>query len=303
MIQLTEKELKNYLETVHRFQKEFSDINQSYKTDLNLKEIENKLHKLARNYKKYVFVATYYVNYGDELIAKGEKEAGILYLQIATEVFGAYADEITCFLRFAEYYIEKGEMEKGISYLIKLCCETTDNYEESIEFRELTHVWERYKTLVEGKVPASISINEKTTPLAPAECSMQIQEILNLPQDALLLELSTHLYELSGGGDYLNYLNKWERCVYYLDTLCVDINSDGIDFFVEYHGTHLSQTKKAMEELGIHNGVQLLEDIQEKRKRHIEDFKTEEDFYYKFVEKDLLEGLYTYVINHKSRFR
>ena len=88
-----------------------------------------------------------------------------------------------------------------------------------------------------------------------------------------------------------------------LDTLCVDINSDGIDFFVEYHGNHLRQTKKAMEELGIHNGVHLLADIQEKRKRHIEDFKTEEDFYYKFVEKDLLEGLYTYVINHKSRFR
>lgn len=76
-------------------------------------------------------MATYYVNYGDGLIAKGQKEAGILYLQIATEVFGEYADEITCFLRFAEYYIENGEMEKGVSYLIKVCCETTTNYEES----------------------------------------------------------------------------------------------------------------------------------------------------------------------------
>lgn len=303
MIQLTEEELKNYFETVLTFQKEFSDINRRYKTGLNLKELEKELHKLARNYQKYVFVATYYVNYGDELIENGQKEAGILYLQIATEVFGTYADEITCFLRLAEYYIENGEIEKGVAYLIKLCCETTTNYEESIEFRELTHVWERYKPLVEGKVPASISINAKMNPLAPAECSMQIQEILNLPQDALLLELSKHLYEMSGGGDCLNYLNKWERCVYYLDTLCVDINSDGIDFFVEHHGNHLSQTKKAMEELGIHKGVHLLEDIQKKRKKHIEDFETEEDFYYKYVEKDLLEGLYTYVINHKSRFR
>jgi hypothetical protein len=193
-------------------------------------------------------------------------------------------------------------MEKGISYLMKLCCETTDNYEESIAFRELTQVWERYKHLVEGKVPASF-IRNANAPLKPEECSMQIKDILELPEEDILLELSTHLYELSGCGECLNYLNKWERLVFYLDTLIVDINSDGILYFIDYHRTRIKQTKKAMEELGVHTGVQLLEDIQKKVKRRIEDFEDEEAFYYKFVEKDLLAELYRYVMSNKSRFR
>lgn len=303
MKKLTEADVLKLKEAYEVFCKEFLAIYEKYQVEENINSLKNQLYKLARKYKKYGFAGNYFVNFGDEIIEKGEREAGILYLQIATEIFGAYADEVTCFLRYAEYYIEKGEHEKGVSYLMKLCCETTSNYEESIEFRELTHVWERYKHLVEGKVPASIKVNEGNSPLSPEECSKQIQDILELSKDELLLELSTHLYEMSGGGDYLNYLNKWERLVYYLDTLCVDINSDGIEHFVEYHGTHMKQTKKAMEELGLQSGVRLLEDIQKKVRRHIEDFEDEEDFYYKSVEKELLDGLYTYVIENKSRFR
>lgn len=66
-------------------------------------------------------------------------------------------DDVTYYLRNAQYYIEMGDLELGKSYLVKLCCETVDNYEESIGFRELTHVWDKYRHLVEGKVPASIS--------------------------------------------------------------------------------------------------------------------------------------------------
>ena len=302
MKQLTEEDFLKLKETFEVFRKCIFETYETYQATGNWDKLEKELYKLARKYKKYAFTPNYYVNFGDKLIEKGQREEGIRYLQIATEIFGVGADKITCFLRFAEYYIEKGEMETGISYLVKLCCDTVDNYEESIEMRELTQVWERYKPLVEGKVPASISVNKRTT-LAPEECSMQIQDILNLPKDDLLLELSTHLYEMSGGGDCLNYLNKWERCVYYLDTLCVDINSDGIEHFVEYHGSHMKQTKKAMEELGLHAGVQLLEDVQKKSRRHIDDFEDEESFYYKFVEKDLLEGLYAYIMENKSRFR
>lgn len=299
---LTEEDFIKLKETFEVFQKCILETYEKYQETGNWNKLEKELYKQARKYKKYAFTPNYYVNFGDKLIEKGQREEGIRYLQIATEIFGVGADKVTCFLRFAEYYIEKGEMEKGISYLMKLCCETTDNYEESIEMRELTPVWERYKHLVVDKVPASIRVNERTI-LAPEECSMQIKDILNLPKDDLLLELSTHLYEMSGGGDYLNYLNKWERCVYYLDTLCVAINSDGIEHFVEYHGSHMNQTKNAMEELGLHTGVQLIEDIQKKRKRHIDDFEDEESFYYKFVEKDLLEGLYAYVMKNKPRFR
>lgn len=294
------EKLKEIYDTFH---KEFLEIYEKYQVETNLKNLEKELYKLARKYKRYPFVANIYVNFGDQLIENGENEAGILYLQIATEIFNAYADEVTCFLRFAEYYIEKGDKEKGISYLMKLCCETTSNYEESIEFRELTQVWLRYKPLVEHKVLVSISLNDKRMPLAPEECSIKIQDILSLSKDELLLELSTHLYEMSGGGDCLNYLNRWERCVFYIDRLCVDINSDGVEHFVEYHRTHLKQTMKAMEEVGIYTGVQLLENIQKKIKSHIDDFEDEEDFYYHFVEKDLLEKLYIYVISNKSRFR
>jgi hypothetical protein len=73
--------------------------------------------------------------------------------------------------------------------------------------------------------------------------------------------------------------------------------------FVDYHKARIKQTKKAMEELGIHAGVQLLEEIQRKMKHHIEDFEDEEEFYYKFVEKDLLTELYKYVMSNKSKFR
>ena len=58
-----------------------------------------------------------------------------------------------------------------------------------------------------------------------------------------------------------------------------------------------------MEELGLHAGVQLLEDVQKKSRRHMDDFEDEEAFYYKFVEKDLLEGLYAYIMENKSKFR
>lgn len=295
-------DLEKLKEKYDNFQKRFMEINEQYQADQNEKKLEKALYALARKYKKYNIAAMVYVNYGDELIVKGQNELGIRYLQIATEIFGAYADEITCLLRFAEYYIEKGEKEKGISYLMQLCSETTDNYEKSIEFRELTQVWERYKPLVEGKVPESVD-KFTSKPLAPEECTLQIQDILSLPEDELLRELSIHLYEMSGCGEYLNYLNKWERLVFYLDTLCVDINSDGIEHFVEYHGARLKQTKKAMEELGVENGIQLLEQVQKKMKKHIEDFEDEESFYYELVEQDLLTRLYQYVVQNKTRFR
>lgn len=58
-----------------------------------------------------------------------------------------------------------------------------------------------------------------------------------------------------------------------------------------------------MEELGIENGVLLMDKIRNKMKKRIEDFEEEETFYYEFVEKELLEKLYQYVMEHKERFR
>lgn len=218
------------------FKQEFHLVNTLFASDNQQDKLEESLYKLAKRYKDNYAVLMDFVDYGEHLMDLGNKVIGIRYLQIAKEVFGDYVDDITFFLRSAEYYIETGELELGISYLIKLCSETTDNYEEFIEFRELTPVWEKYKYLIEGKVPTSLNTLEKARALKPDECAMQIADILRLPKDMLLDELSMHLYELSGAGDSLNYLNRWERAVFYLDTLCKDINSDGLEHFTTYHG-------------------------------------------------------------------
>lgn len=302
-VKITEEYILKKKQEHEDFLKEFKHVNEKFEEDHQKEKLEDSLYELTKRYKENYAVCLEVVDYGEKLMDLGKKELGIRYLQIAQEALGEYVDDITFFLRSAEYYIDKGEVELGTAYLIKLCCETTSNYEESIEFRQLTHVWEKYKYLVEGKVPASVNVNEKTRPLTPDECTMQIADILQLPEDSLLLELSTHLYELSGAGESLNYLNRWERGVFYLDLLCTDINSDGIEHFTEYHGKHWKQTKKAMEGLNIEKGVLLMDQIHNKMKKHVEDFEDEEAFYYEFVEKELLEKLYQYVIENKERFR
>ncbi|MBQ3558401.1 MAG: hypothetical protein IJA07_02660 [Agathobacter sp.] len=285
------------------FTKEFQQIKVHFEAEEMKKELEKSLRVLLKKYKENYAVFGAVFQYADDLMEQGRYSLGLRYLQIAKDVFPVYADDVTYYLRNAQYYIEMGDLELGKSYLVKLCCETVDNYEESIGFRELTHVWDKYKHLVEGKVPSSISLNDKKTPLKPEECTMQIEEILQLPKELLLCDLSMHLFELSGMGDCLNYLNRWEREVFYLDSFCTDINSDGIEHFVEYHGKRWKATKKAMEELGIENGVLLMDKIRNKMKKRIEDFEEEETFYYEFVEKELLEKLYQYVMEHKERFR
>ena len=257
------QEMIQKLQQEHQeFTKEFQKIKAELETEDKQDESEKTLRALLKKYRDNYKVFSDVFQYGDDLMEQGDLQLGLRYLKIAKDAFPMYADGVTYYLRNAQYYIETGDIETGTSYLIKLCCETVDNYEESIGFRGLTHVWEKYKYLVEGKVPVSIWLGQKGTPLKPEECTMQIADILQLSEDSLLSDLSMHLYELSGGGDFLNYLNRWEKLVFYLDTLCTDINSDGM-----------------------------------------EDFEEEEEFYYKHVEKELLEKLYQYVMENKTRFR
>lgn len=285
------------------FTKKFQQIKEYLEVEEQKEELEKSLRVLLKKYRENYAVFLDVFQYGDDLMEQGRYTLGLRYLQIAKDVFPVYADDVTYYLRNAQYYIEMGDLELGKSYLVKLCCETVDNYEESIGFRELTHVWDKYKHLVEGKVPASISLNDKKKPLKPEDCTMQIEEILQLSKDLLLCDLSMHLFELSGEGDYLNYLNRWERMVFYLDSFSTDINSDGIEHFVEYHGKHWKATRKAMEELNIEKGPLLMDQIRDKMKKHIDDFEDEEAFYYEFIEKELLEKLYQYVIEYRDKFR
>lgn len=281
------------------FTKLFPQLKVLFEGENGKEEVERILPDVFKKHRDNYAICVDIVDYGDALMGQGKLEVGIRCLQIARDFWGSYVNDVTYYLRSAEYYLELGETELGISFLIKLCCETSTNFEEIIEICELTPVWKKYKHLVEGKVPASLF----DKPLAPEECSMQIEDILQLQEDELLSELSMHLYELSRNGESLNYLNRWERLVFYLDSLCTDINSDGIEHFVDYNRKRLKPTRKAMDELKIEHGVILLDRIQEKMKKHVEDFEAEESFYYEFIERELLEKLYQYVIDNKERFR
>ena len=54
-----------------------------------------------------------------------------------------------------EYYINNNEIEKGKAYLIKLCDEIS-NYEESLEFRDLTADWQKLKPYVVNEIKPSV---------------------------------------------------------------------------------------------------------------------------------------------------
>ena len=129
------------------------------------------------------------------------------------------------FLLLARDAIEAGDPEMGRACLAALC-RSVGNYEESIAWNGLTDIWEKYKHLVEGLVEPSVRVM-RIEPRAPGECTMSIGDILALPDDTVLSELSQHLQELSGEGGFLQSLNKWERAVFVVDELCMEVYSVG----------------------------------------------------------------------------
>lgn len=229
-----------------------------------------------------------------------------------------YGDGVTLFLRLAEYYFEKGEIEKGKEFLIRLCTKTSLNYEDSIALRDMTEIWDKYKHYVIGKVPKSGSDSQSKI-LSPEECSKQIDEIWKLSEKDLLLGLMEHLEELSGNGCKLRLLNKWERVVYDLNTLLMEVDSGGFDAYLSYHGNRFAQTKKALKEIQAEKMVSLFEVVQSKFPNHklpkraesidaiiIDgemEFEEEDNYFYEVGTDELLEKLHLYILNHKNRFR
>lgn len=115
---------------------------------------------------------------GDRLIRDGKYDRGIFLMQNALKRAnsGEYSDGITLFLRLAEYEFINGNEDKGTEYLIHVCENEVSNYEESIEFRDLTEVWLKYKHYVEGKVRKSEYYNMSTAKKT-SECNKSIDEI------------------------------------------------------------------------------------------------------------------------------
>lgn len=305
-----------------KFAVEIEKIQERYKVDKDIKKLEKKLSLIPSKYKKAFGTGDYLINIAEEkYFVKGDYLAGITIIKTVHKHFKNIADDVTVYLRMAEYYIEKGETEKGIDYLVKFCTETVSNYEEAIAYRALTAVWEKYKHLVDGKVPPSEVCNGGN-PIPPEECTMKINEILNLDDDKILTELSIHLNEMSANGDVLSCLNKWEKTVFYVDELCAEINSGGFSNYLYYYGTHFEKVKLALETIGAEKTAELLKITEEKfpRKKvpkNIDsiqnsldkmeekgiDFESEDEKYYNETETELLEKLTIYVKENNKRFR
>lgn len=305
-----------------KFLAEIEKIQEQYKIDKDLKKFKNSLTITALKYKKYFGLGDCLINLAEEeYYQKGDKLAGLTIIKVVHKYFKNIADELTIYLRMAEYYIEDGKTEKGIKYLIKLCTETVENYEEAIAHRELTAVWEKYKHLVAGKVPES-KVYESSNPLPPEKCTMQIADILNLSNDELLNELSTHLNEMSANGEVLSCLNKWEKTAFYVDEMCAEINSGGFSNYLYYYGNHFEKVKTALETIGATKTIELLNVVEEKfpkkkAPKSIDsiqnnldkmeekgiDFETEDEKYYSEVEMDLLPQLVAYVKENGKHFR
>ena len=224
------------------------------------------------------------------------------------------------FMKLAENYIAEENFTAARACLL-LLCEKCNNYEESIEWNGLSEQWQNYRYLVADMVPPSVTIMP-TKPRSPAECTLRITDILSLPDEEILSALSDHLGELSGNGDALNALNKWERTVYYVDELCVEVNSGGFDSYLYYHGTHFEKAYAALKDIAALRTLPILDDVRNKfpKKRipkNVEalqnvmdlleekdiDFDSEDDHFYSVGEKELLKCLLSYVKENMQHLR
>ncbi len=307
---------------IDNFIKDISDIKQRYTDTQKLSVLQKDLYTFSKKYCKVYAVSDYLLNIGEEHIANGDYEAGISYIKAVDKHFKYVGNETTLYLRMAEHYIENEDISKGSKYLVKLCTDTVDNYEESIAFNELTHVWNKYKHLVIGKVPKSISINSSATPLPPEECTASINDIFSLEQDNILSELFSHLMELCGNGEYMNNLNQWESVVFYTLELCTEVNSGGFDSYLYYYVNHFQKAIDALKAIDAQTMISLTEDIVNKfpckklpkstdsiqnaldtmGERGI-DFETEDDIFYETGEKELLNRLLLYAVENREYFR
>ena len=253
---------------------------------------------------------------GNSYIESGDTAAGIACMQAVKKFFPRFNNETLYHLRMAQYHIENGDEASGRDCLLTLC-RRVGNYEESIEVNGLTPLWEKYKHLVQGLVaPSGRVIKTK------AESDTRIHDILALPDDEILNELSTHLQELSEDGEKIQALNKWERTAYYVDELCMEVNSGGFEGYLYYHGTHFDKAYKALEQMGAAEMTALLDQVRAKFPRgripkaadsiqntmdRMEekgvDFEAEDDCYYGGAEKELLAKLTAYVRENGKHFR
>lgn len=224
------------------------------------------------------------------------------------------------FMELAEQYMQQGKVESARACLF-LLCESVSNYEESLEWNELTDTWNRYRYLVDGLVPPSIVLYSPQ-PKAPHDCTVSIDKILAMPEDELLSALSEHLGEMSANGSSPNSLNRWERIVYYADELWTELNSGGFENYLYYYGIHFEKAYSALETLAAPSVQSILDSVRKKFPKNripksgesiqnelddlVEqgvDFEQEDERFYSVGETELHQCLLSFVKDNQKYFR
>lgn len=302
------------------FEAELQTIENEYRLTGNAAQMVNRLDTLEKHFCVAGFIGDYLIEIAEKYMDAGDKEAGMRLIVTVYEQMGNVANKVTLYLRMAQYYFEAGDEVNGTKLLIRLCTETVDNYEESIEFNGLSEVWETYKHLVDGKVPKSLVL--QAGPATPEGCTKHISEIFDGAEEELLSDISEHLCELSGNGEYLNCLNKWEKAVFYADELWCEVNSGGFSHYLYYHGHHFEKAFQFFAENRAEKMVQLLDAVKMKFKKakipkqlesiqnaleRMEDngmnFDAEDEQFYSTVEKEVQTSMQKYITENREHFR
>lgn len=312
---------KKHNHSIFDFIKSIAEIKNKYQKENSVEALAENLLMLEKEYHNCMGIGDYLLTLGEEYISNNDYLAGIAFIKIVDEYCDHIANTTLLNLRMAEYHIENNRIELGIEYLIKLCS-AVSNYEESIEFNELTKVWEKYKHLVKDMIPPSVVINSSIIPLKPEECSVMIDKIFSLPNPEIIDKLSTHINELSANGNELNHLNKTEKVFYYIDELCAEVNSGGFESYLYYNGNHFQNVINSLETIEAVDMLLLMKTIQSKFPKNkipkslnsiqntmdsLEekgiDFEIEDSQFYETQEKSLLALLLDYVLENKHHFR
>ena len=302
---------------MERFIKLYEKAKRDFKKTSNSEELLASIKNIASLYGDCIGIGDLILTYGEELISEGNYDVGIAVILSTEKSFKIIANQTLLCIRLAEFEFKKGNVEQGKEYILRLAT-NTDNYEEAIEINGLTDIWNRYKSTVDI-LPKSKRIADDFT---SNECAREISEILILPRDEMLAEISQHLDERSEGGEQMDSLTEEEKTFFYIDEFIVNVNSEGILHYLYYCGHHFPMLSLSASVIGSENLANLLLKIEskfprksipkkrdtiekyiEKMERDGVDFEEIEVLYYEEVESYLLNELSSYIRNNAKRFK
>ena len=301
---------------------EIGSIRDNYTKNKSIESFKDELLSFIKEYGSYYGVGDLLLSMGEAFMDMENKDAGTTVFKEIYKSGSIINNKTRLYLRLAEYYIESGNIDEGTRFLMLLCTKTVDNYEESIATNKLTDLWFKYKPLVEGKIPRSVSINDSATPVPPDKCQKQIGEIFESAEEDILSELSVHLNEMSAMGECINYLNKWEKTVYFANELCERVNSGGFEEYLSYNGTHFEKAYTALSDIGVKDLLALMDKVRSKFPKNkipksesaiqntldkMEEkdinFESEDSVFYEKGEKELIQKLLDFVLENQKHFR